>query len=197
MTGAAGGAGAPRPPGPLLVVVGTMGAGKSSVGSELARRWGVPFHDTDDAIEAESGTSIAQLFRDRGEPHFRDLEHRAVVRALREEAGVVALGGGATVREDTQAALAAYRAGGGRVVYLDVSLPYAAERVGLGDTRPMIAGDSRARWAELDYARRPALQAASTLRVLTDACTPEEAADEVERRLRRAGLEVPVGGAAV
>jgi shikimate kinase len=132
--------------------------------------------------------TIQQLFRDKSEQCFRDLERRMVAKALLEQAGVVALGGGATVREDTQADLAAYRARGGVIVYLDVSEAYAAARVGLDDSRPMISGDTRARWRELDHARRPVLQLVATFRVLTDAGAAVDAADEVERRLLLAGL---------
>jgi hypothetical protein len=82
--------------------------------------------------------------------------------------------------------LADYRAGGGTVVFLDVSLEYAAERIGLDDSRPMIAGDTRARWRDLMVERRPVFDSLASFRVLTDAGSAADAAREIERRLRLA-----------
>jgi shikimate kinase len=164
-----------------------MGSGKSSIGRVLARLWNVGFHDTDDAVVAATGKSIPELFSTHGEAHFRDLERRAVLEALREQTGVVALGGGATTDEDTQFAMNAYRERGGTVVFLDVSFPYAVERIAKDGSRPMIAGDMRRRWVQLMEQRRPVLEAVSCLRVLTDACGPDDAAAEIVRRLRLAG----------
>jgi shikimate kinase len=165
-----------------------MGAGKSLIGATLARRWGLEFYDTDDGVSAAAGMSLPELFEAKGEPYFRQLERQVVAQALRQRTGVVALGGGATTRQATQEALALYRSGGGIIIYLDVSLPYAAERVGLGSGRPMIAGDARARWAELDYARRPVMQSICTFRILTDAISAQDAAIEIERRLSLARI---------
>jgi shikimate kinase len=169
-----------------VVLIGAMGAGKSAVGKALAHGCGVGFHDTDDAVAKAEGTAIAELFRRRGEDYFRAREHEAVIAALREQTGVVALGGGAPMRADTREALAAYSAGGGKVVLLEVSLDRVAERVALDDSRPLLSGDALARWAALLAQRRPVYEQVSDLRVGTDAITPTEAAAEVARRL---GLE--------
>jgi shikimate kinase len=161
-----------------------MGSGKTSVGRVLAARWHVTLRDTDHDVEAREGRSIADLFATDGEEVFRRLEHEAVVAALHEHAGVLAVGGGAVLRADTQRALAEYVGAGGAVVFLDVSPDAAAPRVGGGATRPLLADDPRGRWVEIMAARRPAYEAVSTVRVLTDGCTPTQVAREVERRLR-------------
>jgi shikimate kinase len=167
----------------LVVLIGTMGAGKSSVGRALARLSGSAFHDTDDAVVQAAGTSIAELFRTRGEACFRALERDMVAAALRERSGVVALGGGAPMRADNRAALAAYRARGGTVVCLEVSLEGVAARVALDDSRPMLAGDALARWAALWDERRPVFRSVADLQISTDAKTPAETAAEIARRL--------------
>lgn len=170
--------------GPLVVLCGPMGSGKTSVGRALARRWGVGLRDTDEDVEALAGRTIRDIVLNDGEEHFRDLEHRAVSAALADHEGILALGGGAVLRPDTRAELAAYREAGGTVVFLDVSAGFAAQRVGSGTSRPMLAGDPLQRWVDLMVARRPVYESVSSLRVLTDGVTPAEAARELERRLR-------------
>ena len=107
--------------GPVAVVVGPPGAGKTTVGRALATRLGVAFHDVDAAIEAAQGRSISDIFVDDGEAVFRDLERAEVARALAEEPGVVSLGGGAVMDPLTEAALA-----GHAVVFLDVAIADAS-----------------------------------------------------------------------
>jgi len=180
---------APPERGPLLVLCGPMGSGKTSVGSALARRWDVALRDTDEDVETTAGTTIADIFLHRGEEEFRRLEHEAVERALVEHDGILALGGGAVLHEDTQAELAAYARGGGNVAFLDVSIEYAAPRVGLGEARPLLMGDPYQRWRDIMDARRPVYEAVSTMRTLTDGMTPQEVAREIERRLRVAARD--------
>lgn len=168
------------------MLCGPMGSGKTSVGSALSARWGVPILDTDDAVEETAQRTIADIFLQDGEARFRELEHEAVAAALAQHEGIVALGGGAVLREDTQRELAAYVAGGGVVAFLDVSIEYAGPRVGLDDSRPLLMGNPRQRWIEIMGARRPVYDEVSTLRILTDGVTPAEAARELERRLRTA-----------
>lgn len=177
-----------RPPqperGPLVVLCGPMGAGKTSVGQALVRRWGTELRDTDQDVEARAGTTIPDIFLHQGEEAFRQLEHEAVAAALAEHRGVLALGGGAVLRADTQAELAGYVDGGGVVVFLDVSVEYAAPRVGLDDSRPLLMGDPRQRWIDIMRERRATYESVATLRTLTDGMTAAEVAREIERRLR-------------
>lgn len=182
-----------RPPlpehGPLVVLCGPMGSGKTSVGQALARRWSVELRDTDEDVEERAGTDIPDIFLTQGEEAFRLLEHEAVAAALAEHRGVLALGGGAVLREDTQAELAAYAQGGGVVVFLDVSIEYAAPRVGLDDSRPLLMGNPRQRWVDIMRARRETYESVATMRTLTDGMTAGEVAREVERRLRVAARD--------
>jgi len=94
---------------PRVVLVGPMGAGKTTVGRLLAERWDVPFADTDDVVESAEGRSVSDIFVDSGEEHFRALERAAVAQALAGHPGVLALGGGAVMSQETRATLAAER----------------------------------------------------------------------------------------
>ena len=161
-----------------MVLVGPMGAGKSTVGRILAGRWGVVFRDTDDDVEAADGRSISEIFVDSGEEHFRALEREAVARALAEHDGVLAVGGGAVMAEGTRAAMA-----GHRVVFLRVGLADAAARVGIGSSRPLLLGNVRGTMKALLDERSPVYEAVSTLAVDTDGRTPDEVANLVQEAL--------------
>ncbi len=119
---------------PLVVLVGPPGSGKTTVGRALSERLGAPLHDTDAAIEATAGKSISDIFVDDGEPAFRELERAEVARALAQEPGVVALGGGAVMDPQTEAALV-----GHVVVFLDVAIADASKRIGFDRSRPLLS----------------------------------------------------------
>ncbi|CQR65071.1 shikimate kinase [Streptomyces leeuwenhoekii] len=155
--------------GPLLVLVGPMGVGKSTVGELLAERLKVAYRDTDEDIVAEQGRSIADIFVDEGEAAFRAIEKRAVHRALAEHDGVLALGGGAVLDPDTRALLA-----GHRVVYLSMDVEEAVRRTGLNTARPLLAVNPRKQWRELMEARRHLYEEVATAVVATDGRTPDE-----------------------
>ena len=170
--------------GPRLVLTGPPGSGKTTVGTLLAEASGTRFRDTDQDVEATAGKPVSEIFVDDGEPAFRALEREAVAAALHEHDGVLSLGGGAVLDPATQEALAAYTAAGGTVVFLDVSLAHAAPRVGLNQSRPLLLGNPRARWAALMEARRPVYERAATLHVLTDDLAPEDVAATILKELR-------------
>ena len=157
-----------------VVLVGPMGAGKSTVAGLLAAEWGVPARDTDDDIEALEGRSIAEIFVDSGEAHFRKLETAAVAEALATHPGVLALGGGAVLDPATRDLLAAHR-----VVFLKVGLSDAVRRVGLGTSRPLLLGNVRSRIKALLDERTPVYESVATVVVDTDGRTAEEVAAEV------------------
>ncbi len=163
----------------MAVLVGPPGSGKSTVARQLAVRLGTTSRDTDEDVERTAGKPIVEIFVDDGEPHFRALERAAVLAALTEHEGVLALGGGAVLDEVTQEALGLYRDIGGTVVFLDVTLAHAAPRVGFAVARPLLLGNPRAQWQTLMEARRPVYHQVSTLRVLTDGLKPAQVADEI------------------
>ncbi len=149
--------------GPRLVLVGPPGSGKTTVGAQVATALGVPFHDTDQAVEHDTGRSISDIFVTDGEAAFRALERAEVLRALEQEsAAVVALGGGAVLDADVRVALTAYP-----VVFLDVGIADAAGRVGFDASRPLLVVNPRASWQRLMRARRPLYEQVATWRVDT------------------------------
>jgi shikimate kinase len=161
-------------PGPRVVLVGPMGAGKTTVAELLAERWSVEMRDTDRVVEAATGREIGDIFVDEGEEQFRALERAAVQEALRTHRGVLALGGGAVLDPETRAAL-----GGHRVVFLSVGLSDAVKRVGLGVGRPLLLGNVRARIKALLDERRPLYTEVATVTVDTDGREAADVAAEV------------------
>lgn len=168
----------PSPSRPLLVLVGAPGAGKTTVGTLVAERLGVRFHDTDADIVAAEGRTVADIFIESGEAHFRALERAAVAAALDSYTGVLALGGGAILDADTRARLA-----GHRVCWLRVGLSDAASRVGLSGARPLLVGNVRGTLLTLLEARTPLYAEVASFDVVTDGCTPEQVVDAVMSHL--------------
>ena len=161
-------------PRPALVLVGPPGAGKTTVGRLAAARLGLPFRDTDADVEARAGKPVADVFVSDGEEHFRDLEREAVAAALGGHEGVLSLGGGAVLAASTRALLR-----GHRVVFLSVGLADAAARVGLAQSRPVLALNPRAALRELLGARLPLYREVALAEVPTDGRTPQQVLDDV------------------
>jgi shikimate kinase len=159
---------------PRLVLVGPPGSGKSTAARLVAGRLGTPWRDTDVDVEQQAGSSISDIFVDHGEERFRELEAAAVRAALAEHDGVLAVGGGAVLDDTTRASLA-----GRAVVFLDVTIKDAAQRIGFNRDRPLLLGNPRAQWIRLMEERRPLYEAVATLVVDTDGKTPDEVADEI------------------
>lgn len=163
----------------MIVLVGFMGAGKTSVGRLLAERLEGSFVDTDEIIEQRTGASVASIFSTSGEEAFRALESDVVAEVLSGDADVVALGGGALEDPATRAAVAACT-----VVHLDISFEEAMRRVGGDADRPLLAGDPGA----LHARRRPLYQEVAHRTVSTEDKTPLDVAAELHGLL---GGETP------
>jgi shikimate kinase len=164
---------------PRLVLVGAPASGKTTVGTAVAAALGLPFRDTDADVEAAAGATVSDLFVDHGEAHFRALERQAVARALAEHDGVLALGGGAVLADETRALLVEHGRAGGTVVWLEIDLPSAAKRAGLSRDRPLLAVNPRAMLRAMLAARAPLYEEVATHRVSTGGREPAEVVDEV------------------
>ena len=164
-----------------VVLVGMMGAGKTTVGRALAARIGWGFVDLDAAVEALAGRKVAEIFEEDGEGAFRDLEHAAASLAARRSRVVIAAGGGAFVQPATRAVLRE----GATVVWLTCALDALLARIPRDGSRPLAR--SRATIAALLNEREPVYRLAD-LAVDTTSGAPEDAARKVARAL---GLPEP------
>jgi shikimate kinase len=159
---------------PVAVLVGPPGSGKTTVGAALAERLRIPLRDTDQDVEALTGSTIADLFVERGEDYFRELESEAVRAALDSHGGVLSLGGGAVLRPETRKALGTHY-----VVWLDVAVPSAVKRLEMNVARPLLLGNVRGRFAELDRARRPLYAEVASIHMDTSELTVEEVVEKL------------------
>lgn len=123
-----------------VVLVGLMGAGKSTVGKRLAGALGIDFVDSDNEIAEAAGCSISEIFETYGETMFRDLEKRVLTRLLSSAPCVIATGGGAFMNEDIREEIKARTLS----IWLRADLDVLVERVSRRDTRPLLkTGDKR------------------------------------------------------
>ena len=144
-----------------IVLVGPPASGKTTIGRRLAVALDKPFLDVDLIIERRSGTTIAEMFVDPGEQHFRELEHQTTVELLGGD-GVLSLGGGAVLDPRTRQALV-----GHQVIWLQVSVTHATRRVGMNQLRPLLLGDVRANLTKLQADREPLYREVATITVDT------------------------------
>jgi shikimate kinase len=157
----------------VVVLVGMMGSGKSTVGQLLAERLGREFCDTDEEVIRRSGTTIAEIFARDGEDVFRDLESAALVACV-DRGGVVATGGGIVLRAANRAVL-----GGVRVAWLDGSVSSLDARLAGDDSRPLLGTDRVEALTVLDRQRRGWYAEVSSVRIDTTARTPRQVCDEL------------------
>jgi shikimate kinase len=140
-----------------LVLVGLMGVGKSTVGRRLAKRLGLPFIDSDSAIEDAAGYSPAEMFERFGEQDFRDGERRLVARLVEGEVRVIATGGGAYVDPRTRELLNERAI----TIWLDAPVDILADRTSRRDTRAQLRqGDPKTTLERLSEERRPSYEQA-------------------------------------
>jgi shikimate kinase len=169
---------------PKVVLVGLPGVGKSATGRRLAKILAVPFADSDELVEAAAGQPVAEIFAQAGEPAFRAAERAAIVQALAEFPGVLALGGGAVGNATVRAAVADC---GVPVAVLRATLETLGNRIGDAQSRPLLAGDPAGRLAVLAEERTPLYEALATFVVETDAKTPGQVAATIAARLHEHG----------
>ena len=117
-----------------IVLIGLMGAGKSTIGRRLAQLIGLPFLDSDHEIETAAGMSIAEIFSQHGESHFRDGERRVISRLLQDGPAVLATGGGAFMSEETRSRIAETSVS----IWLRADLDVLMRRVRKRATRPLL-----------------------------------------------------------
>jgi shikimate kinase len=159
---------------PVAVLIGPPGVGKTTVAEALAQRLALPVRDTDADVETNTGRTVADIFFEDGETTFRELEHAAVVAALAEHEGILAIGGGAVLDPRTQEALR-----GHTVIFLDVRIADAAKRIGLNRDRPLLLGNPRAQWTQMMDVRRPVYNQVASVRVDTVGLSADEVTEQV------------------
>jgi shikimate kinase len=167
-----------------IFLIGYRGTGKTSVARELAGQLGYHWVDADDLIEQMTGKSIATIFSDEGEAGFRQWEARVVSALSRKRRTVVALGGGAVLREDNRRVIC----GAGPVVWLKASVDTILERLAADSTtasrRPdLTAAGGRAEIEDMLAIRTPLYRQCATLVVDTEGKTSAEVAEEIAANL--------------
>ena len=165
---------------PRLILIGPPGCGKSTVGAALAQKLTIDFIDTDVAIEASYGHKISDIFVDKGEEFFRDLEFDVLGQSLMIENCVLSLGGGAPIAQRAQELL---KSANTPIFFLEVSLAVAAPRVGFNRDRPLLLGNPRAQWQSLAETRRPIYESLASFVIKVDAMSVEEVVDAIVSKL--------------
>lgn len=163
-----------------VILVGFMGAGKTTVGRELAAELGVAHHDLDDLIVAAAGCSIPEIFDQRGDAGFRALEHETLIKALQSE-GVLSTGGGAPVQPQNFALLQASAA---PVVLLEAQPATILQRIGADANRPLVQELGEAGLVALQAQRDPRYHELADLVIATDALTPGQIAQQIRTWLQ-------------
>ncbi len=172
----------------IVVLVGFMGAGKTTVGHILAEHLGLPFVDSDVLIEQRLGRSVRDIFASEGEARFREIEHQTITGLVRAGEAVLALGGGALVDGRTRVVLR-----NAHIAYLRVGYPEAMARVRGDEYRPML---DRADLQEIYQTRLPIYEELSAFTVDTGGRRPDAVAMDVLAQLNRLP-ELPAGSSSV
>lgn len=173
----------PQRPDPIegpIILVGPPSSGKSTIGRQLAERLGIAFIDVDEVIEQRTGKTIGDIFATDGEPAFRELETATTLEVLGDlQKRVISLGGGAVTSDMIRAALKPYR-----VVWLQVGIAAAAERIGLNTARPLLLGNVRGQLIKLMREREPLYAEVATISLATDHHGPDELVNSIIEQLR-------------
>lgn len=167
-----------------IFLIGFRGSGKSTVARLLAERLGYEWIDSDDRVEQQAGQRIADIFAEEGEPAFREAEARVVAELSRQQRTVVALGGGAVLRQETQEAIRA----AGPVVWLTADVDTLERRLAgdpaTADRRPPLTDlEGRAEIEDLLARREPVYRACATFEVDTQNRSPAEVVEAIVANL--------------
>jgi shikimate kinase len=175
------GTGAPVGAGASVVLIGPPSAGKSSIGTLLAARLGLPFADTDALVARAAGKPVGDIFVEDGELIFREMERGATASGLEAlgEGGVLALGSGAILDPDVRRMISRHL-----VVYLEAGFTTVAKRTGIDRPRVVIPGNPRGRLRVMLDERRPVYAELAAITVSTDDMAPQEVAADLAGRLR-------------
>lgn len=170
-----------------VLLIGMMGAGKTTTGHLLSRQLAWPYLDSDEEIERQTGQTVPQIWKARGEAAFRVEEARVLAEATSTSGPVVvAVAGGAVLDPDNRARIR----GAGLVVWLRAEVGVLAQRVGNGVGRPLLEGGPAAALARLYAARAPIYQELADVTFDVDRLTPRDVVDRIVAVLKEGGVEV-------
>jgi shikimate kinase len=164
-----------------VVLIGPPGAGKSTIGKALAKEIATEFIDSDSEIERITGKKISDIFVEEGEAVFRKTEVEVVTALLDGFEGVIALGGGAPINTQIQEALTGVDY---PVIFIDVSISQAANRIGFNKDRPLLLINPRQQWMNLMSERRPIYEKLASQTVNSDSQKPHEVAKLISEKLK-------------
>jgi shikimate kinase len=163
-----------------IVLIGMMGAGKSSVGRLLQRRTGLACFDTDELVAAEFGLSIAEIFARHGEPRFRDAETDVLRKLFLPQPIIIVTGGGIVLGRENVDLLKRL----GTVVWLTADETTLFERASRRGERPLLkTGNPRAKFSQLLREREPLYVAAADLKIDTSSLSHDEIADQILEKI--------------
>ncbi|GHE22296.1 shikimate kinase AroK [Halomonas urumqiensis] len=167
---------------PNLILIGPMGAGKSTIGRLLAAELSRQFFDSDHEIQARCGADIPWIFDVEGEVGFRDRETQMIDELTRREGVVIATGGGAVLREQNRRALRER----GTVIYLFTTVEQQLRRTAKDRNRPLLQrGDREQVLSDMFALRDPLYRATADFMVRTDKRGPRAVVNEIVRRVTR------------
>ena len=167
---------------PRAIIIGAPGAGKTSVGRRVAETLGVAFHDSDAAIQKRTGKPVSDIFLSDGEAEFRKLEREVIAESLKDVDGVLSVGGGAVLDPDTREAFSHHT-----VVWLEVDLATATQRVGMNSARPLLMGNVRGTMITMLNERTPLYEEVATITVDTSGRSLKAVVSDVVQELKRVG----------
>lgn len=160
-----------------IFLCGFMGCGKTTIGKILAKKMGCNFYDTDELIVENQGMSIPEIFEQKGEPYFRQVE-ADIVKSMCGKKAVIACGGGAMLNSDTAESVRK----SGRIIFLDVDFDICYERICGDSNRPIAASSTKDELRERYNTRKVIYEKHSDIRINADG-SPMETAEAVRRSI--------------